>query len=69
MSDPEPVFKAIARILAVRLHLLLSLLGDFSLAVIAMTWQSPIALLIMIAFAGLTTLPLVLLEWLGRSRG
>lgn len=61
-------FAAIARVLAVRLQLLLSLIGTFVLAMGAMAWQSTAGLLVMIAFASLTLVPLVVLEYIGRPR-
>jgi hypothetical protein len=68
-SSPEPrpgpivaAVKVIARILAVRLILLLSVLGGFVLGVMAMVAQSWPGLAILIAYALLTVLPLVWLE-------
>lgn len=62
------VFAAISRVLAVRLQLLLSLLGAFALAVMAMQWQSSAGLWLLIAWCLLTVIPLVALEWAGRPR-
>lgn len=59
-------FAAIARVLAVRFQLLLSLIGAFVLAIGAMQWQSPSGLYVLIAFCALTVLPLVWLEFSGR---
>lgn len=61
-------FAAIARVLAVRLQLLLSLIGAFALALGAMAWQSPAGLYVLIAYSALTVLPLVWLEFSGRPR-
>lgn len=61
-------FRAIARVLAIRFQLLLSLIGDFVLAILAMQWQTPAGLYVMIAFCALTTAPLVWLEFSGRPR-
>lgn len=64
-ARPSPVLaalKVIARILAVRLILLLSVLGGFVLGVMAMLAQSWPGLAILIAYAFLTVLPLVWLE-------
>lgn len=61
-------FAAIARILAVRFQLLLSLIGAFVLALGAMQSQSTAGLLVLIAFCALTVLPLVYLEYSGRPR-
>lgn len=62
-------FMAIARVLACRLLLLLSLIGTFVLAFCAMQWQTTAGLLVMSAFAGFTIVPMVALEYLGRPRG
>jgi hypothetical protein len=62
-------FRSIARVLAVRLQLLLSLIADFVLAILAMQWQTPAGLYVLIAFCALTTAPLVWLEFSGRPRG
>lgn len=69
-SAPEQVlivFRALARILAVRLLLFLSLAGSFSLAVMAMGQQSWLALVLVVAFAALTIGPLAWLEVMGRA--
>ena len=63
------VFAAIAKVLAVRLQLLLSLIGAFVLALGAMRSQDWPGLSVLIAFCGLTILPLVWLEYSGRPRG
>lgn len=64
----QAAFATIAKIVAVRLQLLLALIGTFVLALGAMAWQSNAGLWIVIAFASLTVLPLVALEYLGRPR-
>lgn len=60
------VFQAIARILAVRFLLLLSLTGAFVLALGAMERQSWTGLAIMATYCLLTLIPLV---WIEVSRG
>jgi hypothetical protein len=68
-SQPAPpaaaqlaAFRAIALVLAVRLLLLLALMGGFSLAVMSMLWQTPVGVAIVVAYAVLLMLPLVWLE-------
>ncbi|HXE51256.1 MAG TPA: hypothetical protein VN663_22955 [Ramlibacter sp.] len=61
-------FVAIARILAVRFQLLLSLIGAFVLAVLAMQWQSAAGLYVLVAFCAGAVAPLVWLEFSGRRR-
>lgn len=61
-------FTAIAKVLAVRLQLLLSLIGAFVLAMGAMAWQTPAGLWVLTAWCILAVLPLVWLEWGGRPR-
>jgi hypothetical protein len=58
--------RAVAAVLAVRLHLLLTLIGAFVLAMGAMQYQSTAGLLVLIAWCCLAILPLVWLEWSGR---
>lgn len=55
--------RAIALILAVRLLLLLSLVGAFWLGCVAMNRGTWMALGILIAFAAFTVLPLTALAW------
>ena len=57
---------AIARVLAVRFLLLLSVVGAFVLASMAMASQSPMSLSILCAYAALTVIPLVWLDRTGR---
>lgn len=64
----QAAFSAIARILAVKLQLLLTLLGAFVLALGAMAWQSPMGLAVLIAWCGLAVLPMVWLDYAGRQR-
>lgn len=69
---PSPVVAAlrvIARILAVRLILLLSVLGGFVLGVMAMLAQTWPSLAILTAWSLLTVLPLVWLEVGQRPKG
>ncbi len=66
-SEPRPspvlaALRVIARILAVRLILLLSVVGGFVLGVMAMLAQSWPGLAILVAYALLTVLPMVWLE-------
>lgn len=70
-SVPEQiltVFKALARILAVRLLFFLSLAGTFSLALMAMTRESWMGMALTVAFAVLTIGPLAWLETAGRAK-
>jgi hypothetical protein len=62
------VFTAIAKILAVRLQLLLALIGAFVLALLAMSWQSNIGLAVLAAYCCLTVIPLIWLAWPDRGR-
>ncbi len=55
-------FKSAGYILSARALLLLSLLGAFVLAVMAMLWQTLPALEVLIAYAMLAVLPVVYLE-------
>lgn len=64
----DAAYRAVASVLAVRVQLLLSLIGAFVLALFAMQWQSPAGLYVLIAFCALTILPLVALHFLGRPR-
>ena len=64
-SAPEQVlivFRALARILAVRILLFLSVAGSFALAVMAMGQQSWLALTLVGVFSALTIGPLAWLE-------
>ena len=56
------VFQAVATILAVRLLLLLALIGGFLLAWQALQLNSPQAVAVLIAYAVLIMIPLVYLE-------
>lgn len=62
-------FKAISRVLAVRLFLFLSLIGAFVLSLIAIHDKDSASLYVLIAYSFLTTGPLVLLEWKGKKGG
>lgn len=64
----QAAFSAIARILAVKLQLLLTLLGAFVLALGAMAWQSQMGLAVLIAWCCLAVLPMVWLDYAGRQR-
>jgi len=61
-------FQAIGMILAVRVILLLSVCGAFSLAIIAMQSQTNQAIGILVSFVALTVLPLVWLDRNGRRK-
>ena len=61
--------QAIASILAVRLILLLSVIGAFSLAVMAMKTQDNTGLFVLIAYAFLTVIPLTFLDAKSRLQG
>ncbi len=63
------VFKAIATVLAIRLFLFLSLVGTFSLSLIAIYDKTSQSLWVVIAYAFLTTGPLAFLEWKGKRNG
>lgn len=68
-SAPEQiltVFRALARILAVRVLLFLSLAGTFVLALMAMSKESWMGMAMAVAFALLTIGPLAWLEVMGR---
>jgi uncharacterized RDD family membrane protein YckC len=56
------VFRAIASLLAVRVLLLLALVGGFALSWQALQLNSPQAVAVLIAYAVLVMIPLVLLE-------
>lgn len=60
------VLQAIALVLAVRILLLLSIVGGFVLAVMAMRAPSTEAIVVLISYCCLTVLPLVWLERYGR---
>ena len=59
-------FHAIGTILAVRFILLLSLIGAFTLAIIAMESPTIPAIIILVSYVALTVLPLVWLDRNGR---
>lgn len=74
--SPEKEYSAVlaamqvaAKILAVRFLLSLSLIGSFILAILAHNSQSQISEVIMVIYACVTTLPLTLIEIIGRKRG
>ena len=71
-AQPEPrqdyssllgTFRAIAMILAVRVILLLSVLGGLGLAIGAMRAATESALYVLIAYALLVIAPMVALDW------
>lgn len=57
----------VAKILAVRLFLFLSLIGSFVLALIADSNQTLQSIAVVVLFACVTTLPLTILEWRNRN--
>lgn len=61
------MMNVVAKILAVRLFLFLSLIGSFILALIADHSQSLQSIFVVVLFACVTTLPLTILEWKSRS--
>lgn len=60
---------AVSKVVAVRLQLLLALVGAFVLALMAMAQQSYLGLAIFGAYCVLTVIPLVWLAWPDRSKG
>lgn len=62
------VLTAISRVLAVRLQLLLALVGAFVITLLAMDQQSSIGLAILVAYCALTVLPLIVLAWPERGK-
>ena len=63
------MFNVVAKILAIRLFLFLSVIGSFTLALIADEKQSVQSILVVLLFAIVTTLPLTLIELKGKSGG
>lgn len=63
------MMNVVARILAVRLFLFLSIIGSFTLAIIADINQSLQSIAVVVLFACVTTLPLTILEWRNRNIG
>jgi hypothetical protein len=61
------MMNVVARILAVRLFLFLSIIGSFILALIADSNQSLQSVIVVVLFASVTTLPLTILEWKNRN--
>lgn len=61
------MMNVVAKILAVRLFLFLSILGSFILALIADNNQSLQSIAVVVLFACVTTLPLTILEWRNRN--
>lgn len=57
-----------AKILAVRFFLFLSLVGSFVLAILAHNSQSTVSEVIMVIYACVTTLPLTVIDLIGRKR-
>lgn len=65
----QATFIVAARILAIRLFLFLSLAGSFVLAIIATYNGSPQSAWVNLLYAGVTTLPLTILEYRGKHGG
>jgi hypothetical protein len=63
------MFKVAAKILAIRFFLFLSLFGSFILSIIATNNQSIESLWVMLTYSAVTTLPLTVLEFVGRKTG
>ena len=63
------MMNVVARILAVRLFLFLSIVGSFILALIADKNQSLQSVIVVVLFACVTTLPLTILEWRNKNGG
>lgn len=57
------MINVVARILAIRLFLFLSIIGSFILALMADFNQSLQSIAVVVLFACVTTLPLTILEW------
>lgn len=60
-------FRVATKILAVRFFLFLSLIGSFILSIIATYNQSAQSAYVLFLYAGVTTFPLAILEWLARK--
>ncbi len=67
IDDLLAMMNVVAKILAVRLFLFLSVLGSFVLALIADNNQSLQSIAVVVLFACVTTLPLTILEWRNRN--
>lgn len=61
------MMNVVAKILAIRLFLFLSIIGSFVLALMADGIQSLQSIIVVVLFACVTTLPLTILEWRNRS--
>jgi hypothetical protein len=68
-SAVTAMFKVAAKILAIRFFLFLSLAGSFALSIIATYNQSVQSGYILILYAIVTTLPLTVLEFIGKKNG
>ena len=67
-AQVQAVFAAISRVLAVKAQLLLTLIGAFVLAIMAMREQSSMGLYLLVAWCCLAVLPMVWLDFAGRQR-
>lgn len=67
IDDLLAMMNVVAKILAVRLFLFLSVLGSFVLALIADNNQTLQSIAVVVLFACVTTLPLTILEWRNRN--
>jgi ABC-type bacteriocin/lantibiotic exporter with double-glycine peptidase domain len=63
-----PVFGVLAAVLAVRLFLLLAVVGAFILAQTALVSNDTHSLWVLVVYCGFTILPLVWLDAYGRSK-
>lgn len=61
------MMNVVAKILAIRLFLFLSIIGSFILSLIADNNQSLQSVAVVVLFACVTTLPLTILEWRNRN--
>jgi len=68
LAQTGAMLRVVAGVLAIRLQLLLALIGAFVLAIGAMQWQSFAGLYVLVAWCLLAILPLVWLEYSGRPR-
>jgi hypothetical protein len=64
-----PVFGALAAILAVRLFLLLAIIGAFVIAQMAMDDMTNHGLYVLIGYCGFTVIPLCWLDTYGKRKG
>ena len=63
------MFKVASRVLAIRFFLFLSLVGSFTLSIVATYNQSVQSAWVLLLYSAVTTLPLTVLEIVGRKTG